>query len=523
MARIALGVERRGKLLAKSSDGRRGEAKSDCAYILVYERKTNQASKKGAMARELKKRLEDIKEVNLLKKFMFHSAYEHFMLSLLERSKDQTSTAKTALVYIFTTAIHSMSVSEEVYNVINMVKNQCTEGDIAVAREVVTMFSQSDFIKELITVCPKEEARRIAYSVLKAALERLNGDETNPARVLDLVNAFLNEVKYLPRPFCGQYFQILSFICTLDKSLQKHLANHLLVGITLEVLGVATKTKCQGLLKNKLNDSEASVRTFLTPIKDNLIALNDSDKVAQPKFPFELIYKLLEQSLDIDELQESLKLLQDAPGLGSLFKAAESSKVALNFLSLSLKAACESKPSVYAGPVMRYICYKLASSNIKELGIYYSPLTKLFTGKNCKEAISTVLNMMSKDFDIQPYTIATSYIDFIISESSTNEKFSALFISKSYKEFVDKLIRWLEGHSPPKSGCLLFRNSTKMWSQVGEDASKFCAESNKVRTSAFEHIKQGKALGKEFAQVKDVDVYSEGIKVQVGMVFEIVV
>ena len=405
----------------KSNGSPSGE-KTNCAYILIYEKKSNLIKRKEInIERDLKVRLGFIREVNQLKKLMFSSLYENFMLASFELSKDYEVTYKAALVYLLTIGIHSMSVSESVYNILNMVKLWCNH--IEVSYEVASIFTHSVFIKEFITVCPKEEARRIVVSILKSALTTLCEKEKpilkkniskTSSRVLAVVDALLRELEYLPKPFCGQYFQLLSFIANLNEFLHQYLVHNLLLGVTLEILGAVTTTKCQERLKEKLEYNIIEQETILLPINDTLATLNDSDKIAQPKFLFELIYILLKDSLDIKELQEPLRAFQETSGLGNLFKAAEISKVALNFLSLSLKIACETKPAVYIGSIMKYICYKITSSSIKELSIYYNPLFKLFTTNDYKELLNTFINLIGKDFEIQAFTIASSYIDFII-------------------------------------------------------------------------------------------------------------
>jgi len=60
-----------------------------------------------------------------------------------------------------------------------------------------------------------------------------------------------------------------------------------------------------------------------------------------------------------------------------------------------------------------------------------------------------------------------------------------------------------------------------MWSQVNKDVNKVCAENNQIRRFALELIMKGKSPGRDFIRVKDMDIYSKRIKIELGMRFMI--
>lgn len=409
------------------------EKKKSCACMLVYEKNSAMNVQKleddALLPEELQKRLAKINEVHLMKKYFFNSDYEFFILSLMgmHTSQDLAVVFKIFLTYYLTTAVHSKRFSEELYEILNLLKKWCAEGDMKLAKGVIATFAQTDFLNEFLIACPKEEPRRVIHSLIKAALQKYhhteqsmlaNPSKESPSLILALLHSLLGAMGCLPETLCGQYFQLLCSMAELDETLKSYLTNSLVAGAAVEVLGVVDSNECTMNLLKSFEDFKWKGDSVIDPLESKVPELDESDCLEQPKFPLALLKKLLVPSLYIEQkhLKEVLKVFQEPAGLTSLYAVAKTSKVAVNILSQVLKTLCDEEPDAYFTPITQYLHQKLLTENYSDLVVYFNTLGKLLGLKNeakADELISAAVKTMGTGFEAQPYSVVISYIDFI--------------------------------------------------------------------------------------------------------------
>ena len=409
------------------------KCRKECACMLVYEKNSAMSiikTQELVLPANIHRKLEKIKEAQLLKKCYFNSDYELFILSLMEikTPEDLNGAFKSIFTYFFTTAIHSKKISEELYKILNILKRWCEEGDKKLAKGIVDTFSNAKLLNEFLIACPKEEPRRLTCSLLKTALKKLhyteesmlvNPDKENSSLILVLLHSMFKNIDYLPKRLCGQYFQLLCFFSELSDSLTDYLARNLLVGVALEVLGAVNADKYKGELAKKFKDFKLYDKSLLDPLQDQLPRLDDSKEVVQAKFPLALIKKLIIPSLKIQDMRlgNALKAFEDTRDLSNLYRISKTSKVAVNLLSQILKTLCEEANDIYFTRITSHIYQKLMTDNYKDLIMYYNTLLKLFNLKDeakANKAIVETVSILNNKFGAQPYSVIISYIDFII-------------------------------------------------------------------------------------------------------------
>jgi DNA-binding ferritin-like protein (Dps family) len=400
--------------------------------MLVYEKNSVMLLKKNELVLPMSVhlKLERIREVQLLKKYYFNSDYELFVLSLMEMKspEDLSEAFKSILTYFFTTAVHSKRISEELYGILNLLKKWCEKGNKELAIGVISTFANTKFLHEFLIACPKEEPRRLIYSLLKTTLQKLyhtkqsmlmDSEKDNPSLILTLLHSMFKAIGYLPKRLCGQYFQLLCFFCELSDSLRDYLAKNLLVGVALEVLGAVDTNECKDELAKSFKDFKITEKPLIHPLEDKAPPLDESEEVVQTKFPLSLIKHLILPSLRIQDirLKDTLRAFEDTTGLTNLYKSSKTSKVSTNLLSQILKTLCEEASDTYFTPITTHIYQKLTTDNYKDLIMYYNTLFKLYNLKDeskVNKVIATTVSTLNTAFEAQPYSVIISYIDFIL-------------------------------------------------------------------------------------------------------------
>ena len=350
------------------------------------------------------------------------------MLSLTEvcGSKYRTEAFKTLITYLLTTAIHSYQLTEEVYSIYNMLKSWCSEDEIDLAKNFISTFIKEEFVKEFITLCPKEEPRRIVYSFLKLTISKVYIKEQyelpdypkdDLPLILSLLHSLLHEIEFLSKSRSGQFFQLLIYLCDLDETIEKYMTKNHFAGVIFEILGANNTKTFQRKLINNYKTQNSNHSSIFPAFKEKLPIISPEDKIRQAKFPLNLIDKLLPSYIAISEIevQDSLKVLRESQKLTELFKSTGNSKVAKNILAKLLKTACMKKPEAYFNPILKYLCKQLIQANYSDLDSYYTVLLQLLTDQTkVKSIISAVVNAMQTTLEVQPLTIVPSYIGFIV-------------------------------------------------------------------------------------------------------------
>jgi len=404
------------------------------AYVLIYQTKMNQGNSAIMnYSGKLSKQMMKIREGNLMLKFIFNQAYENFVTKLCELAQTDDC-YNFELVHLLTVAIRNSEISEDIYELFNNLKQACYK-DVNLCKKIAALFAQREFVREFITLCPKEESRRLIVGLLKVVITKLYAYEMEIKKSLyvsAIISALLSEAKYLQKANCGQYFQLLSHIALLAPDMQKYFSANLLVGVAFEILGISTQKDYSNMVtlkfekaKNELEDPLIMPSYYDDKISGgNGIFEEDCTKITptQAKFVFELVSILIKDSLEIlnDDFQKLLSNFADKASLGIMFKHVEiSNKVGLNFLSKTLKQISEQKPTVFTLPIVNYLCYKIINEPFKTLKSYFRVihiLLKTDEDKPFIQIFNTVLNTMNEDIKKQkiPLTIGLAYADFII-------------------------------------------------------------------------------------------------------------
>ncbi len=508
--------------------------KPNNAYMLVYERETMLPSemRKNVLRRDsaaaglrdlfkllkphpmerpkippgLKAKLDAQREDNLVKQFVFSPSYSEFVLSLLGMmgNKDLIFTLRTAVTYFFTTALRA-EATEQTVKFLKFLKKSCYSQRGA-CKAVAVLFSAPQIIREFITGCPREEARRITVSLLRVVMERLYKEEQDeisefvrenrmlrPAAasgtkvrvpsegvsvpyLILMIDAFVQEVGCLSRNMCEQYFQLLAAFARLGPEAKRYLSVCGILGTALEVLDVVPGGECIRQVTDSVTHFSWDDALFLKPIAreetpECATAERGTVSSQQSKFIFELINELLRPTLEIEAelvkvapsvggcVAKALHTLAEDGSLRSLFKFSENSLIVTNFLAKIIRTLCEVKNTLYCGPVLVYLTYKLATANFAELRLYTRPLQVLMGSPDevlFKETLEKVIRTMDDELQKSPglpFSVGTVYADLIIAICRENLQARQVFAGSKESNPAGGLllgmIGWLEKHRSP--------------------------------------------------------------------------
>ena len=385
----------------------------------------------------LKAKLDVQREDILAKQFVFSPSYSDFVLNLLKMMEDKDSLfpRRAALTYFFTTSLRG-EAAEQTQRFLKFIKKSC-RSQRGLCKAVASLFSNAQIIREFLTHCPTEKARRATGSLLRVVVGELYCEEkelvqkfvrdTFGTKAMDgaaskirvtykdkhvpylilMMDGLVQEVGNLLKSQCEQYFQLLAFFAKLGPETRKYLASCGMLGVALEILceskGKDGNFGCTKHVSDSVPHLFLDEPLFLEPIPgerpDGARCLpllpepseKPSEKLlSQPaQFVFELIHELLSTSFEIeqdlsrlrpvlgDSLKKALSYLAKEGSLGCLFDCSKNSLIVTNFLSKIIRTLCDVKGKVYSTSVLDYLTYKMKESGYIELRRYTRPLLGL--------------------------------------------------------------------------------------------------------------------------------------------------
>jgi len=86
--------------------------------------------------------------------------------------------------------------------------------------------------------------------------------------------------------------------------------------------------------------------------------------------------------------------------------------------------------------------------------------------------------------------------------------------SSDFKDFIEKLVKWLDKYEDPDNEALLFRNSGKTWEQLPESLQSMYLKRNEEWKLVLSKIEDAKPS-------VDEDIYSKNVEIGAGENYDI--
>ena len=289
------------------------------------------------------------------------------------------------------------------------------------------MFASSKVLKEFLIYCPKEEPRRIAYSIIKLAVKTIYPEEKSllakpsdakSSLIMTVLNAVLKETVSLIGPYSGQYFQLLIFFAELDPGLHSYLANNEMVGVSLEIMKVTKSNQCCMNLANSLKSFDWNNDTFFPLMNSELPYACSSDRVIESKFSLTLIKNLMPASFTIKKysLENDISIFKEPDRLNMIFYLVKDSKVAISVFSQVLSILFDYNSSFYFNSIDKFFSNGIKATDLSDVLACQELILKFLMIKNEPQRTGILLNVLSEmRLVLEPYSVVISYIDFVIS------------------------------------------------------------------------------------------------------------
>ena len=401
----------------------------------------------------IKSKLKEEREANLLRQFMFHPDYLNFVVNIIKIQpipEDKKYIKKEhgyemqifALIFLLTTAIRSKMIDSIIQ--LSTYINECLKNHKGFCIAVACMFSNADIIREFIIDCPKLEARKLIVSLLRAIMSSLYPDEKEAIEIyiengkfleathlkkmatskfhspkkqllnkddeeknqtiikvssinhdipflILLIDALVQQANKITKPYCGQYFQILSDFCELGSKCKQYLQSFRFLEISLEILGVNKNMEYSEYAVNRIPHFSWEGRPFFDVLQKEEPDIRDYMKETffgeQTQYIFYFLNQLIKhegeeplQNKILKLEKKIIKLLCEESSLNALFKYATFSKYTSRYLCEFLLELCNFEKIF--DPLLSFLEKNLSICQHKDFDIYLTSLNVLLSSNN---------------------------------------------------------------------------------------------------------------------------------------------
>ncbi len=333
----------------------------------------------------------------------FNADYIKFVTGLVLRcqakKEEMTKTEEFALRFFFTTALRS-TMKDEVYCLTRHIQEWCRSSK-KVAQQIANALSVPANLREFILDCPKAQTRRCVCAILKfvcdlesdSTLRYLQSDKGGEIPYsIRLVDAFLQQLDKINKNYCGQFFEFLTHFARLGPAARSYLFPHLLVGVSLETLGLVKGVKWREAAAGTVVKQKETPPSFLEPSKKCYMTIGDSvvEKLFSVQVPYvlSLVLELLEPFTAgvgnemVPKDFDSLANLVDKLGFKELLRFAGESRAGLDRVAKLVSALCVFKNGCYVEKVLEATSKGVTECETIELPTYFRIFEVLLVSEN---------------------------------------------------------------------------------------------------------------------------------------------
>ena len=338
---------------------------------------------------------------------LFNPYYIRFAMSLVQSQKpaeaaDEEKLAKTeefAFRFLLTTALRS-TMKPEAYCLTRHLQAWC-QSSKKLSTHLLNAFLVPANLREFVLDCPKPEARRCICSLLKSAATTLYDSEKEPTLhylqseegkckdkaplLIRLGEAFMQQLDKTGKNNCGQYFEFLAHFARLGPAISAYLARRLMIGSSLEILGLSKNTHWREHASAAISHSNSAgsneVPSFLEPSKKCYMTATDPlvEKQFATQVPFILSFlvELLEpfafvaKPVDFPADFDCIGVLVDSVAMKELIRIAGESRASMDRVARLINVLCIVKNGGYVEKVLGLLGYGLKECETTELPVYF--------------------------------------------------------------------------------------------------------------------------------------------------------